>query len=820
MDEKEYKYDAFISYRHTELDKYVAETLHKKMESFKLPRNVAKTSLKREKINRVFRDRDELPLASNLEDPIIDALRDSEYLIVICSPRLKESIWCKKEIQTFIEMNGRRKILAVLIEGEPDESFPEELLYDEQEIIDENGNKSVIRKPIEPLAADFRGKNKSEVDRAMKDEILRLLAPMFGLSYDDLKQRHREQKIRKIITISAVAGIAGLAIGAYSTATALKISRQAALLAEQKDQLEVQTIQLTEQKDQLSTQAEQLAINQSQSLVDDALQLFENDDRKGAISTAYTALTEYEGIKMPPTPEAETALAKCMSLYEGSSVPRAMFQIELPGVVDSFKLSPNGNYIIANDNIGNLNIIDLAEREIITSIEDSSVIYKYGFINDDYFYYLSAEGILNKVNISSGKVDSYDAGDFSFISKVESSADGSMLLLTMLSKSVVLDSNNLSAQLTFENSDNEKYTKIFTDNSDELICQEILKDNTEYYLNACDINTYEDVFSIPILDDNVEDVICVGDRVYVLELSTKNLLSGNTRMTAIDKRSGEIIYSKDYSGLFGKDINLSTDNRQILITGYSSACLVDANSGDVIDEYSLEDRIMKVNAFDGGRFGVYTANGLYHSIDVENSSVDLAINGIICSDLKQLELAAGAFVGIKEDDNRIIAYSYLKNGDSYVYEDDPKEAELDGENGNDAMESANALGIEKASFVQGYIEIPNTNMVVVTFFNNIMQVYDKDKRELICEYNDIQSGSIKYYGKLNEYYLININYTGYLLDDSGKIHAQISDFAGISEDNKCVVVYGKDDDRNNAKIAIPVYTREELLDKTQRFLSR
>ncbi|MBQ8166752.1 MAG: toll/interleukin-1 receptor domain-containing protein, partial [Lachnospiraceae bacterium] len=61
----------------------------------------------RSKIERVFRDKDELPITNNLEDPIIKALSESEYLIVICTPRLKESIWCKKEIETFIQMHGR-----------------------------------------------------------------------------------------------------------------------------------------------------------------------------------------------------------------------------------------------------------------------------------------------------------------------------------------------------------------------------------------------------------------------------------------------------------------------------------------------------------------------------------------------------------------------------------------------------------------------------------------------------------------------------------------------------------------------------------------
>ena len=108
----EMRYDAFISYRHSELDKFVAEELHKQLENFKIPKNIAKQSNKK-KISRIFRDKDELPITSNLADPILNALQMSEYLIVICSPRLKESLWCKREIENFISMHGQEKILKI-----------------------------------------------------------------------------------------------------------------------------------------------------------------------------------------------------------------------------------------------------------------------------------------------------------------------------------------------------------------------------------------------------------------------------------------------------------------------------------------------------------------------------------------------------------------------------------------------------------------------------------------------------------------------------------------------------------------------------------
>ena len=93
MAKQTYHYDAFISYRHTETDKFVAENLHRQLEAFRLPKTVLKgnKNLKR-KIDRVFRDQEELPLTDDLEQTLVDALKDSEWLIVICSPRYKESI--------------------------------------------------------------------------------------------------------------------------------------------------------------------------------------------------------------------------------------------------------------------------------------------------------------------------------------------------------------------------------------------------------------------------------------------------------------------------------------------------------------------------------------------------------------------------------------------------------------------------------------------------------------------------------------------------------------------------------------------------------
>ena len=95
-------------------------------------------------------------------------------------------------------------MLAVLVEGEPAESFPDELLYKTEKITGPDGKTEEIKVSVEPLAADVRGKNKKEILKAMDTEVLRILAAMFHLNYDDLRQRHREQRHKRMMIMVSV----------------------------------------------------------------------------------------------------------------------------------------------------------------------------------------------------------------------------------------------------------------------------------------------------------------------------------------------------------------------------------------------------------------------------------------------------------------------------------------------------------------------------------------------------------------------------------------------------------------------------------------
>jgi len=217
------KYWAFLSYSHT--DRQWGDWLHKALETYRVPRRLIGQESRDGKIPArvfpVFRDREELPVSADLSSNIDEALRESRYLIVICSPRSAQSRWVGEEIKTFKKLGLEDRILALIVDGEPnasdgkdgfrpeDECFHEALRYRWSE----DGKTTALRS--EPIAADARedkdGRNNAK---------LKLLAGLLGVNYDDLKQRDNERRIRRLRFVVAVAlllvsGFGGLSIYAW-----------------------------------------------------------------------------------------------------------------------------------------------------------------------------------------------------------------------------------------------------------------------------------------------------------------------------------------------------------------------------------------------------------------------------------------------------------------------------------------------------------------------------------------------------------------------------------------------------------------------------
>jgi len=168
------EYWAFISYRHADnkiAGRQWATWLHQVLETYEIPEDLVGTINNRgeeipARIFPVFRDEEELPVDADLASPIYRALDNSKHLIVICSPRAVQSPYVAAEISYFKKIGRSDKVLALMIDGEPntsldegkqklgfkpeDECFPLPLQYD----VDEDGNLTENRS--EPIAADLR----------------------------------------------------------------------------------------------------------------------------------------------------------------------------------------------------------------------------------------------------------------------------------------------------------------------------------------------------------------------------------------------------------------------------------------------------------------------------------------------------------------------------------------------------------------------------------------------------------------------------------------------------------------------------------------
>jgi hypothetical protein len=225
-------HDVFISYRSSRSpDREIAERLQRTLETYPVPSTLRHSLVKPARYAfqpsrlRVFRDGSDLSAAPNLWQAIREQLLRSRWLIVVCSPATPQSSWISKEIDTFVEAHGREHVIAVLIEGQPEDSIPTQL------------------QSVAPRAADLRA---SDVRSAVallngwrtpktRQKRFDVLAPLLGLSSrDDLVQRHRARGRRRAGAAALVAFLVAVGAGylANRTEVAEALAREADLRRE------------------------------------------------------------------------------------------------------------------------------------------------------------------------------------------------------------------------------------------------------------------------------------------------------------------------------------------------------------------------------------------------------------------------------------------------------------------------------------------------------------------------------------------------------------------------------------------------------------
>ncbi|MCM1272186.1 MAG: toll/interleukin-1 receptor domain-containing protein [Clostridium sp.] len=823
---RQYTYDAFISYRHSEPDKFIAENLHKQLEAFKPPKSIIKAGkASRTKIERVFRDKDELPLTSNLEDPLVKALIQSEYLIVICSPRLKESVWCQKEIETFISYHGRENIFAVLVEGEPEESFPEALLYEDEYFYYPDGTQGVNRKALEPLAADVRSQDgKKGMLKALRSEILRLLAPMFGVSYDDLRQRHRERKLKKIATVSFIAAILCLAIGAFSTAAALHIKKQ-------KEQIETQADEIEAQADEIQAQNQKLLEQQAKNLAEKSLTFLEAGDRESAIITARQALSEYDGIKMPYTAEAKYALTESMHVYDSGNVMKARYQLTASGTIDCLLVSPDGKTAVTHDNMGALMVWDIETQTLLDTLTDTDTYFTerhMAFLDTDRFAYRTTENTIKVYSISEKKavgtieegsalaIFSNEKGEYLVVKNWYDYTIYDANTLKQMYKCSVANGHAISEKCYFS----DKNIMMYGETAGEPDISATAGDAEELpavsgsaVLHFVNMKNGKEYASLPVPYEDILDVGFKGKIAYILTgKRSVQALERAVHLTAYNVSKGEVLWESDLDGSFADSLCISyaEDAKEFVLYSATEILLINEKTGARTGNFPLNADIVKVQSYDNtplfmffissGRQGVLMPeqkNYIWRDYIFECKAQHVAVYE---------SYASGALV-LPYGDSRVTVYNASKGLDLQPCEDDFPAESAEKESQDYYIAEAGKLGLERAVLVTHILYSDDKSVAFVSYSDMTMEVYNVSDMSLLSSISDIGCEMTKYLGTDQEGSIYVAGETaGYCLDGSYRATAKIENLIAVDKENNRLIVGTSD-----AVYQLPIYTTDELL---------
>lgn len=168
----------------------------RKLESFKLP-----TSIKKDypeaptKLRKIFRDEDCLtPGGNSLPQKIQDELKNSKYLVVVCSMNSAKSDWVNDEVEFFKKLKREKFIIPYIIDGEPNS---------------EDDTKECYMPELRSITGKDELYAVNIAENGDKHAQVKVIAGLIDVKFDRLWQRERRAERRKrFIVISSVVAFA------------------------------------------------------------------------------------------------------------------------------------------------------------------------------------------------------------------------------------------------------------------------------------------------------------------------------------------------------------------------------------------------------------------------------------------------------------------------------------------------------------------------------------------------------------------------------------------------------------------------------------
>jgi ankyrin repeat protein len=300
-----HNYKAFISYSHR-ADHALSKAIQQALHSFARP-YFARRAI------HVFRDQTDLSASHSLPDLIKKSLADSEYFILLASPRAADSEWVKREIDEWLSIHNEAtdKILIVWTDGElqwdsqsgdfnwsATSALPHTLNWDHNNATP----RSLRGRFSEPFYQDFRSfRSKPEDELSLRDPqfldaIATVAATLHGMTKSDMvsadvEQHNRYKRVRRrVLTALITLALLTTTVAVYAdnrrgVAEQRRIDAEKAIASERTAIKERD--EASEQRDEVSKQrdAESKKRQEETKLKEDAL-----NDKQEALNQKQEAL--------------------------------------------------------------------------------------------------------------------------------------------------------------------------------------------------------------------------------------------------------------------------------------------------------------------------------------------------------------------------------------------------------------------------------------------------------------------------------------------------------------------------------------------------
>ena len=195
--EQQYTYYAFVSYRSS--DEKWAKWLQEKIEGYRLPTTIQheNNDLPKSRLRPCFRYHTDIQ-PNELKTELRNKLEQSKYLLVICSPRSAQSPWVGAEIDTFVELGRRDRIIPIIVEGRPYSNDPATECYNPS-LLKHFPHSDDINEDREILGVNIHEEGSGSAYIKRERAVMQVVSRMLNVSFDRIWQRQKRRIIRRTV---------------------------------------------------------------------------------------------------------------------------------------------------------------------------------------------------------------------------------------------------------------------------------------------------------------------------------------------------------------------------------------------------------------------------------------------------------------------------------------------------------------------------------------------------------------------------------------------------------------------------------------------